>query len=145
MWAATSTASLTSTDIYVVAVYVPVAGTATYVDVNATTEGTVTVADTGLYSLAGTQLASAATAQLTLHTAAWGAGINTWEYVTPVALAAGVYYVTLETTSLGAPSLLAVPASAVINFNLPSNTYNTRRTARGRSRRRSRSRACRVR
>ena len=50
MWHATSTATLTTTDIYVVAVYVPVAGTATYVDVYATTVGTtVTVADAGLF------------------------------------------------------------------------------------------------
>ena len=124
VWSATSTAALTTTDIYVVAVYVPVAGTATYVEVDATTAGTVTVADTGLYSLAGTKLASAATAQLTTNSAAWGAGINTWAYVTPAALAAGVYYVTLETTSSSAPSLAALPASPVINFNLPTNVYN---------------------
>jgi hypothetical protein len=124
VWHATSTAALTSTDIYVIAVYVPVAGTATFVDVDATTAGTVTVADTGLYTLAGTKLASAATAQLTTNSAAWGAGINTWQYVTPVALAAGVYYATIETTSSGAPSLAASPASPVINFNLPSNVYN---------------------
>jgi hypothetical protein len=124
VWSATSTASLTSTDIYVIAVYVPVAGTATYVEVDATTAGTVTVADTGLYNLAGTQLASAATAQLTTNSAAWGAGINTWQYVTPAALTAGVYYVTIETTSSGAPSLAANPASPVINFNLPSHQYN---------------------
>ena len=121
---ATSTASLTTTGIYVVAVYVPAAGTATYADVNATTAGTVTVADTGLYSLAGAKLASAATQQLTTNTAAWGAGINTWAYVTPVALTAGVYYATIETTSSVAAVLSAAPASAVINFNLPVNQYN---------------------
>ena len=72
VWHATSTASLTTTDIYVVAVYVPVAGTTTYIDVDATTAGTVTVADVGLFSLAGTQLAKALTANLTTNTAAWG-------------------------------------------------------------------------
>jgi hypothetical protein len=124
VWHATSTASLTTTDIYVVAVYVPVAGTTTYADVDATTAGTVTVADAGLYSLAGVKLASAATAQLTTNSAAWGAGINTWGWVTPAALTAGVYYVTLETTSSGAPSLAASPASPVVNYNLPTNQYN---------------------
>jgi hypothetical protein len=124
VWHATSTASLTTTDIYVVAVNVPVAGTTTYCDVDATTAGTVTVADVGLYSLAGTKLASAATAQLTTNSAAWGAGINTWGWVTPVAIAAGTYYVSIETTSSAAPSLAASPASPVINFNLPANTYN---------------------
>lgn len=124
VWHATSTLALTTTNIYVVAVYVPVAGTATWVDVDATTAGTVTVADTGLYTTAGVQLASAATAQLTTNSAAWGAGINTWAYVTPVALAAGVYYVTLETTSSSAASVAASPASPVINFNLPANRYN---------------------
>src|ERR1035438_7076426 len=53
---ATSTASLTTTGIYVVAVYVPAAGTATYADVNATTAGTVTAANTGLDSLAGAEI-----------------------------------------------------------------------------------------
>jgi hypothetical protein len=124
VWHATSTLSLTTTDIYVVAVYVPVAGTTTYADVDATTVGTVTVADAGLYSLAGTKLASAATAQLTTNTAAWGAGINTWGWVTPVALTAGVYYVSIETTSSAATSLAASPASPVINYNLPANVYN---------------------
>jgi hypothetical protein len=124
VWHATSTASLTSTDIYVVAVYVPVAGTATYMDVDATTAGTVTVADVGLFSLAGTQLAEALTANLITNTAAWGAGINTWQYVTPAALTAGVYYATIETTSSAAPSLAASPASPVINYNLPANQYN---------------------
>ena len=122
---ATSTASLTTTDIYVIAVYVPAAGTATYAEVNATTAGTVTAANTGLYSLAGAKLASAALAQLTTNSGdAWGAGINTWAYVTPVALAAGVYYATIETTSSVAAVLSAAPASAVINFNLPVNQYN---------------------
>lgn len=124
VWHATSTAALTTTDIYVIAVYVPVAGTATYVEVDATTAGTVTVADTGLYNLAGTKLASAATAQLTTNSAAWGAGINTWAYVTPVALTAGVYYATIETTNSSQPSLAASPASPVINWNLPTNVYN---------------------
>ena len=124
VWSASSTAALTTTDIYVIAVYVPVAGTATYVEVDATTAGTVTVADTGLYNLAGTQLASAATAQLTTNSAAWGAGINTWAYVTPVAIAAGTYYVTIETTNSSQPSLAACPASPVINYNLPSHQYN---------------------
>src|ERR1039457_4670364 len=67
---ATSTASLTTTDIYVVAVYVPAAGTATYAEVNATTAGTVTAANTGLYSLTGAKLASAGTGPLTTHTGA---------------------------------------------------------------------------
>ncbi len=124
VWHATSTASLTSTDIYVVAVYVPVAGTATYMDVDATTEGTVTVADVGLFNLAGVQLAKALTANLTLNSSAWGAGINTWQWITPAALTAGVYYVSIETTSSAAPSLAASPASPVINFNLPANVYN---------------------
>lgn len=124
VWHATSTASLTTTDIYVVAVYVPVAGTTTWMDVDATTQGTVTVADVGLYTLAGAKLASAATAQLTTNSAAWGAGINTWGWVTPVAITAGVYYTTIETTSSGAPSLAASPASPVINYNLPVNQYN---------------------
>src|ERR1035438_9744472 len=53
---ATSTASLTTTGIYVVAVYVPAAGTATYAEVNATTAGTVTAANTGLDSLAGAEI-----------------------------------------------------------------------------------------
>ena len=124
VWHATSTASLTTTDIYVVAVYVPVAGTTTYIDVDATTAGTVTVADVGLFSLAGTQLAKALTANLTTNTAAWGAGINTWQWIATAALTAGVYYVSIETTSSAAPSLAASPASPVINFNLPANVYN---------------------
>jgi hypothetical protein len=124
VWHATSTASLSTGDIYVVAVYVPVAGTTTYMDVDATTEGTVSVADAGLFTLAGVRLAEALTANLTTNSAAWGAGINTWEWTSPVALTAGVYYATIETTSSGAPSLAASPASPVINFNLPANQYN---------------------
>ena len=124
VWHATSTVSLTSTNISVVAVYVPGGGTTSYLDVNASTVGTVTVADAGLFTLAGVQLAHALTANLTTNSTAWGAGINTWAWTTPAVLAAGIYYVTLETTSSSAPSLTAAPASAVINFNLPVNQYN---------------------
>jgi len=87
---ATSTAALTSTDIYVVSVTVPVAGTTAHIDVDATTAGTVTVADVGLFTLAGVQLAQALTANLTTNSVAWGAGINTWAWVAPAILAAGV-------------------------------------------------------
>lgn len=124
VWHATSTLSLTTTNIYVAAVYVPVAGTTAHIDVDATTAGTVTVADVGLFSLAGTQLATALTANLTTNSAAWGAGINTWAWITPAALTAGVYYVTIETTSSSAPAIAASPASPVINYNLPANQYN---------------------
>jgi hypothetical protein len=124
VWHATSTLSLTTTDIFVVAVYVPAAGTATYCDVNATVAGTTTVNDTALYSLTGTKLAQAATAQLTSNAGVWSTGINTWTYATPAALAAGVYYATLEITGSPTATVTAAPASAVINANLPTNQYN---------------------
>jgi len=127
VWHATSTLSLTSTDIYVAAVYVPVAGTTTYMDVQAANlnGGTVSVADVGLFNLAGTRLAEALTANLTTNSAAFAVGINTWEWIAPAALAAGVYYASIEVTSAtDAPTIAASPASPVINYNLPTNVYN---------------------
>lgn len=127
VWHATTTLSLTSTDIYVVAVYVPVAGTTTYLDMDAASlnGGTVSVADVGLFTLGGVQLAEALTANLTTNAAAFAAGINTWAWVTPAALAAGVYYASIEVTSAtDAPTVAASPASPVINYNLPAHQYN---------------------
>jgi hypothetical protein len=122
---ATSTAALTTTDIYVIAVYVPVGGTTSALDVYATTTGTVTVADAGLFTLAGVQVAEALTANLTTHSAAWGSGLNTWGWASSAPVTGGTtYYVTIETTNSAQPSLAAQAASPVINANLPTNQYN---------------------
>ena len=120
---ASATLSLVTTNVYVARLYIPTTAAATYADTFATTAGTVTVADAGLYSTTGAQLTTALTANLTTHTNAWGAGLNTWQFITPVTLQAGnYYYVAIQLTSSAAPSVAASPASPIQNINLNATT-----------------------
>ena len=122
----TGTLAATSGYVYAMRFFVPANFTAAHVDTFATTAGTVTVADVGIYTMAGVLLSKGLTADLTTGGGgAWTAGVNTWALETVVGLTGGTfYYVTLETTSSSAPSVAAMPANPLVNLNLASSVID---------------------